>query len=88
MVLTLFCLTELLHFDFVWLKQASKSFGWRSKSRLRQTGCSWTKYQLCWRNLSKTDLNTEKTQLVSFGQSNNIGAIDLKMYGSGKLKEV
>ena len=28
------------------------------------------------------DFNAEKTHLVSFGQSNNIGAIDVKMNGS------
>ena len=28
------------------------------------------------------DFSAEKTQLVSFGRSNNIGAIDIKMDGS------
>ena len=35
-----------------------------------------------WDRKSLVDFNAEKTQLVSFDQSNNTGAIDVKMDGS------
>ena len=40
------------------------------------------RYAVDWNRMWLVDLNVEKTQLILFDQSNNIGAIDVTMDGS------